>query len=463
MIKPIATLLVLVISVTLNAQTVKPIYVVHVNLGNTQLSQNVVEELLRPNANFKNRPVILLRPNLDVKENPFAVSRWGRQTGLTRQNGEIKYDQTPVLTNRMTAWFEDLERKDIHPEVFIINGHHLVGMGFESDNTWETNVKSQFGETIELANRSLYMQTIVRSREYHPVVKKFFDGIKLVFIGGCEGLTNLEPKEFGLSGRALSSEEIKTKYFAGDKNLLLGNVAQGTGLAGYKADLVRVYPGEYTFNDSDEVCVDKANGLHCEVHNVNRILPDSGLWDGQHMYNLPLQMKKLFPRAYAVFGFNTPSPTTPGVIWKSTFNETREKLMLNNFFQPLLSDETPSNLKQEIIQRMRISWTRATQQLNKRSRNGKVVNRISGSITPAFPELDKNGLFAYEVGAKDFAEAPAFAPYEIREGFSSTNQVVRETVQKRDVRVIEAKPPDSTYSPTEQEDPLFHLIERLNK
>ncbi len=415
MLKAITILATLFVAVTLNAQTVKPIYVVHVSLGNNQLAQNVVEELLRPNPNFQNRPVIMLRPNIDVQDNPFAVSKWGRQTGLTRPGNEIKTENTPLLNDRMLQWFEDLEAKDIHPEVFIINGHHLVGMGFESDDTWETKIKSQFGQPIELSHRNLYFPTIIKSKNQFPVMARFFDRIKLVFIGGCEGLANLEPKEFGISGRALSPEEIKAKIDNGQKKLMLGDAASGQGLEGYRDDLVRVYPGSYTAKSDDEICVDMVNRLHCETFFVNRILPDSGLWDGNHMYNMPYQMKRLFPNAIGVFGFNTPSPVTPGNIWKMAFNESRRKLQTDNFFQSLFSDEVSVSQKKEIIQRLRISWTKATQQLNGRTRNGQTINRISGSITPAFPELDFNGIFAYEAGAPTYAEAPVFAPYEIRD------------------------------------------------
>ncbi len=445
MLKLISILLTLIGTVTLNAQSVKPIYVVHVNLGNTQLSKYVVEELLRPNSQFKNRPVILLRPNLDVKDNPFAVSKWSHQAGLTRQNSELKNELTPLMNQNMLKWFDDLEAKNIQPEVFIINGHHLLGMGFESDNTWDTGYANQFGENIELGNRALYFQTVIQSKNKFPILKRFFDRIKLVFIGGCEGLANLEPKENGLSGRALTPVEIKQRYFGGQKNLMLGDISKGAGLAGYKADLVRVYPGSYVDKESDEACVDRVNKMHCETYDVNRILPDSGLWDGQHIYNMPLQMKKLFSNAYGVFGFYTPSPREPGAIWKYAFDRTRQKLKTDNFFQRLLSDEVSVDQKKEIIQTMRISWTSATQLMNKRYRNGKVVTRISGSLTPSFPDLDKNGIFAYEESASDFPEGPRFAPYEVRDD----NQAYKK---------------ESTgYNPSEKEDPLFNFIKKIEQ
>lgn len=496
MLKLISSLFVLVVSVTLNAQTVKPIYVVHVNLGNVQLTNEVVAEFLRPNPAFQNRPVVVLRPNLDIEDNPFAVSKWGRQTGMTRPGSEIAFKNTPILTEKMVAWFDELEKKDIRPEVFIMNGHHIVGMGFESDDLWETKFKNQFGELISLSKRSLYFPSVVRSKNYFPVVERFFNNIKLVFIGGCEGLANLEPKENGVSGRALTPEEIKAKYFGGQKDLMLGDISKGQGLAGYKSDLVRIYSSAFTINQSEEVCLDSANGLNCDVFNVNRILPDSGLWDGLHTFNMPYQMKRTFPNAYGVFGFATPSPRTPGLLWKAAFADARLKLGRENFFQPLLSENVSTNEKKQIIQRMRIGWTKATQEGNKRIRNGKIVNRISGSITPAFPELDKNGIFAYEGRGTDFPEGPSFAPYEIREGQeSSVTTSAHAATKKEDADVIspiapakskvpmvvatpavakkteksvfvKAKPVKTEekveYAPTQEEDPLFHFIKKLD-
>lgn len=402
------------LSVKLNAQEVKPIYIVHVNLGNFQLSQTVIDELLRSNPEFENRPVKILRPNLDTINNSFAASPWGFQTGNSRENNEIRDDLTPVLKNTKLGWFEDLERQNIQPEIFIINGHHFVGLGFESDTSWPTDYKDEYGEKIVLPYSSIFFQTLVESSKKHNIIKKFFSNIKLVFIGGCEGLTNLEPKENGISGGALQPDEIFFKIHSGEKKLMLGDATKGTGLLGYKDELVSLYPGDFTENEEDEICIDPVKKLHCEVFNVNRILPESGLWDGSHVYNRAYVMKRMFPNALAIFGFFTPSPLKPGPIWKAAFNSARDKLKRNNLLQPLLSNTTSVETKKEIIQKLRIAWTSSTQRLNKKMRKGVLVNRISGSITPAYPDLDINGLFAYEPGQKEFPEAPAYAPYEVR-------------------------------------------------
>ena len=451
MTKAIISILILTAGVSTFAKSVKPVYIVHVNLGNTQLSQNVINEVLRSDKNFEHRPVAILRPNLDVENNPFAVSKFSFQFGLTRQNTEIQMHQTPLLNDKMIKWFSDLERKNIKPDIFIINGHHYVGMGFQSDSVSETGKLNQFNQSIDLADRSLYLQTLIQSQKEFPVVKRFFESVKLVFIGGCEGLSNLEPKEFGPSGRALTPAEIQQRYLNGETSVMSGDVRQRTGLAYYKDDLVKTYPGEFTNNENEEVCLDKVNKLHCEIHDVNRILPVSGLWDGSHIYNMPFQMKKLFPNALGVFGFNTPSPRKPGPIWNAAFIEARKNSQTDNILLPLLSDDSDDTAKKQILQSLRVAWTKSTAALNKRYVNGKLIYRVSGSITPAFPDMDKNGIFAYEENQMAYPTAPKFAPYEIR----GKNVVERKKTQKIKL--------DEAYKPKADQDPIFDLLKQINK
>ncbi len=454
MTKAIISILILTAAVSTSAIGVKPVYIVHVNLGNTQLSQNVINEVLRSDEKFEKRPVVLLKPNLDIKNNPFAVSSYSHQFGLTRQNSEIHPEQTPLLNEQMVKWFEDLERKQIKPDIFIINGHHLVGMGFQSDGMRETGQNNQFGQSIDLADRSLYLQTLVQSQKRYPVVKRFFESVKLVFVGGCEGLSNLEPKEFGISGRALSPDEIKSRYLNGETSVMAGDIHQRTGLAYYKDDLTQTYPGEFTTDEKEEVCLDKINKLHCEVYDVNRILPVSGLWDGSHIYNMPLQMKNLFPNALGIFGFNTPSPTKPGPIWMATFSEARRNTQLNNVLLPLLSEDNDDVAKKQILQSLRVSWTKNTAALNKRYMNGKIIYRVSGSVTPAFPELDQNGIFAYADNQVAYPSAPKFAPYEVRG---------KNSVQRRQMKQVNKIKLDETYKPKADQDPIFDLLKQINK
>ncbi|MBC7742716.1 MAG: hypothetical protein H7061_10990 [Bdellovibrionaceae bacterium] len=414
MMKLISTIVLLTLSLSTQARTVKPIYVVHVNLGNTQLSENVVREIQRAGSTTETRPVIVIKPDLDRADNPFAVSKYGFEVGSAFVNGEFNEAGVPVFSAKMLDWFQELENKNIKPEVFIINGHHSIGLGFSSDAEWNMKDKNQPERSYELSMRSLYLPTILKSQQRFAVVKRFFENIKLAFIGGCEGLANLEPKEFGVSGRALKLDEIKERYETGDRKIIVGDKAAGTGLAHYKYDLATTYNEHFTENASDEACFDSVLKRGCQVHHVERILPDSGLWSDSHPYNRPLQMKQLFPKAYAVFGFNTPSPLRPGIIWENTFAEARRSSAVTNILAPILSDEISLAEKRNLVQKLRVAWTKSTLRLNKRGIGNKVVNRVSGSITPAFPELDANGIFAYGNGESEVSGAPKFAPYEIR-------------------------------------------------
>ena len=175
------------------------------------------------------------------------------------------------------------------------------------------------------------------------------------------------------------------------------------------------------------------------MYAIDRMLPDSGLWDGSDMYNIPLKMKRLFPNALGIFGFHRPSPFTPGGIWRSAFNQARLAAKTNNILVPLLSDSVSVEQKKMMVQKLRIGWTRASFALNR--------GRANGSITPAFPDLDQNGLFAYEPGAHELPGAPKFAPYEVgrgqedREVVTVTTAATTDDEPKMQVVVIKAKRP----------------------
>lgn len=426
MIKLITAAVLMTISLSTYAKTVKPIYVVHVNLGNTQLSDNVIREIQRTNENGENRQVIVIKPNLDTNENPFAVSRYGFEMGLSRMNGEIRNEEVPVFSAKMLSWFQGLEDQNIHPEVFILNGHHVAGVGFYSDTQWDKKLSNN--NTVELPTRALFTQTLIRSKKQFPVVKRFFETIKLAFIGGCEGLANFEPKEHGHYGRALSTEEIRQRFQTGNKETILGNISKRIGLAYFKFDLAKTYQ-EFTDEPNEEICVDQNSKRGCETYDVNRILPEAGLWNEDHPFNMPYIMKHLFPNAYGVFGFSTPSPLKPGIMWETAFNDARRTLAINNILAPLLSDEVSLGEKRNLIQSLRVAWTRSTYRLNSRTVGSRTIHRVSGSITPAFPDLDQNGIFAYGTNDTETFEAPKYAPYEFRNGLASEAPIV--TVENR--------------------------------
>lgn len=407
----------------------KPIYIVHIRMGNGELAQTVESELRRSLPNNENRPLIFIRPNMNIENNPFAISRYNFNIGYSRTMSGNRDDLIPMFNSEMTKWFADLEAKDIHPEVFILNGHHTPGLGFYSNTTWETNAKNQFGQSIEFYNQALFMPSLYKSAEKIPVVNRFFSKIKMVFIGGCWGLANLQPKEFGDHGRLLTKREIFNFYKAGQIERALGSLKNPHGLAYQKNELTTIYGDDYARKESDETCLDSSK-THCERYAIDRILPDSGLWDGSDMYNIPLKMKRLFPNAIGIFGFHRPSPFNPGSIWKSAFSQARNALGVNNILIPLLSETVSTDVKKTMIQKLRVSWTKASFALNR--------GRANGSITPAFPELDQNGPFAYEPNDRELPSAPKFAPYEIGKGDEAISQESAPVVENKAVEKDEA-------------------------
>lgn len=409
---------------TLKAEPVKPIYVVHIRMGNAELAQTVESELRRSLPNSENRPIVFLRPNINVANNPFGISRYNFEMGYSRTMSGNRDDLIPLLNSEMTKWFADLEAKDIHPEIFILNGHHTPGLGFYSNSTWDTKRKDQFGQSIEFYNQALFMPSLYKSAEKIPVVNRFFSKIKMVFIGGCWGLANLQPKEFGDHGRLLTKREIYNFYQAGQLDRALGTLKNPHSLAYQKNELTTIYSDDYAKNESGETCLDNTK-THCERYAIDRILPDSGLWDGSDMYNIPLKMKRLFPNALGIFGFHRPSPYNPGAIWRSAFSQARSVLKTNNILIPLLSDSVSIETKKTMIQKLRIAWTKASFALNR--------GRANGSITPAFPELDQNGPFAYEPNAREFPSAPKFAPYEVGKGDASVIETTSATASEKNV------------------------------
>ena len=74
--------------------------------------------------------------------------------------------------------------------------------------------------------------------------------------------------------------------------------------------------------------------------------------------------------------------------------------------ETIVDPNTPPDLRKTVIESVRKNWTIVTYAQNR--------GRPSGSITPALPELDKNGIFNVSVpGSKD---TPLYAPYEVRGG-----------------------------------------------
>ncbi len=371
----------------------RPVYILHVRLGNAELAQNIDSELKRSFESSTGATVEFIRPDLNAADNPFLVTG---KNFLTSKDGQI-----PLIPASRLSWFENLIAQNKMPDIFIINGHHVPGLGFHSDTTYEAPEKNADGESLQLYTKSLFMPSIHKSIETYPILKKFFSRTKLVFVGGCWGLSNFEQKSNGISGDYLNPEKLAQIYLT-NKSAVIGSSGNRHSLEGQRWELATIYGGDFTRSAANESCSDSSK-LICDKYHADRVMPDSMLFDGSHRFNQPHWYKKSFPNALGVFGFFSPSPRTPGSIWQSTFNQSRERMKINNVLLPLFDEATSIQAKKTIIQSLRISWTRATYLINR--------NRPSGSITPAFPDLDKNGLFAYDEGAPEYPLAPKYAPY----------------------------------------------------
>ncbi len=383
----------------------RPIYILHVRMGNGELSSQVQAEISRAVSAGSQRKVVLIRPNLNSANNPFAVTTENFATGHSRSQVGQQTDPVPLMTETQLKWFESQINQDMMPDVFIINGHHIPGMGFHSDEAYTSALKNQQGENLLFATQALYTPTLHQSIAKYPILQKYFSRVKLVFIGGCWGLSNLEPREDGDRGNFLSPEQIQDLYKT-DRARAIGNSRLAHSLEYQRHELATIYSGDFTRNSRNESCANIQTGEQCDRYHADRTLPDYGLWDGSHMFNQPLLFKRSFPNAVGVFGFHRPSPRNPGPIWAATFAEARQNTQLPNILLPLLSEKVPDVIRKSILQELRIAWTRNSYYLNRQ--------RASGSISPRYPELDANGPFAYAEGQKEFPEAPRFAPYEGR-------------------------------------------------
>jgi hypothetical protein len=76
---------------------------------------------------------------------------------------------------------------------------------------------------------------------------------------------------------------------------------------------------------------------------------------------------------------------------------------LTNIIGTIVAPQTDETLRKKVIEALRKNWTIQTYKMNR--------ERPSGSITPAYPDLDANGVFNVHV-SKD---TPLYAPYEDRE------------------------------------------------
>jgi hypothetical protein len=231
-------------------------------------------------------------------------------------------------------------------------------------------------------------------------------------------MTNLEPH--GPKGEYLSPEEIKAKYFSSpqERAKMVGSADKVNTLEFYRQRLFREYgpsnkKEEYVRTKNEEICLVKPY-TNCTITNLDRIMPDSYLYDGSHLYNYPYMMKRLFPNATMIFGYSSASPSEE--IRVKIFQEMLDKTYadlnasfaamgkgkINNVLFPLTlqpSDPRLNNdLNRMIIKVMRKNWTIATDTMNR--------NRPSGSISPAYPDLSADGVLGAPLARGSFQYGP---------------------------------------------------------
>ncbi len=337
------------------------------------------------------------------EDNPFAISNYDFELGESRPDSGGRVGAVPSANLDGTKWFDRSVLRGPAPRLFLIGGHHVISEG------WHNNEESGF----------LFMPTLLDTIANSRAARAAFASIRFAFLGGCNTMTNLEPH--AADGSYLRPSEIERIYRSGGagRSRMIGSASIVNSFEFYKARLAREYgPGtkqyEYTRRASAEKCLGPGRYENCKITNLERILPETMLYDGEHLANEPARMKLLFPNAYLVLGFSSASPPEEvrAKIFADTLADTRRELdtgsdggapvRILNPIQTIVADETPSLLRERVIESVRRNWTRETYRLN--------GFRPSGSITPALPKLDRNGVFNIRVSA----DSPLYRPYESR-------------------------------------------------
>jgi hypothetical protein len=340
-----------------------------------------------------------------IPANPFNITDADFFLGLSRPYEGETVGAIPEISDAQAAWFDRAVAAGQLPDVFVVAGHQVISEG------WHNDAERMF----------MFLPTLLQSLKNHKSAQIFFDHIRLAVLWGCNTMTDLEPH--GPNGEYLTPEQIKTIYNSGPKGRLqvIGAVDKVNTLEFYRQRLYREYgPGnkkvEYVRSREQEKCLTKPY-INCPVTNLDRILPDKYLFDGSHVYNYPYMMKRVFPSATVVFGFSSASPPeeTRVKIFQETLDKTYADLnaafkqsgkKINNILypltmqpnNPLLSDD----LNRMIIKSLRKNWTLSSDAMNR--------NRPSGSISPAYPDLDADGV----LGAPLSRGSKQYGPFEAR-------------------------------------------------
>jgi hypothetical protein len=369
----------------------RPIRVLKVRLGGEDYF-NVVTNELKGNQSGLPAASVTELTWPEGGANPFAISEYNFELGALRRSF-TEAGPAPLFPEASLRWFADQVASGNVPDVVIIGGHHVPGLGWHGhyikpDNYYE---------------KTLTSAKLFASARRHKVIREYFSHVKLAFIGGCWAMANLEPH--GPNGEYLSPDDIARTYFSSDagRQFMLGNESLPNSLAYQRHELTTLYGRRYKAEASEEVC--SKTKRFCQSFHVTRVLPDYALYDGSHTYNAPYIFRRLFPNSALVMGFHSPSPYSDqvGSIVQTAISAARNELGLSSPLRALIDSATPLEVRRQILTSVRVQWTRTTHRLNR--------GRTAGSITPAFPDLDANGPFAYYDRDPELPLGPRFSPY----------------------------------------------------
>lgn len=321
----------------------------------------------------------------DGSVNPFLVSATDFLPGSYLPVAGQPKGEAPAPTAKDVAWFTQQVQKNLLPDIFVIGGHHVISEGFES--------------SAEI--RYIFEPSLFKTVAQNADARAYFDNVKIAILWGCNTLTNLEPH--GPDGSYLSPEQIKATYESGPAGQakMIGR-GQVNTLDFYKTRLLNEYgedsgPEKWAFtrDPKKEDCKGPGPSL-CDVANIDRVMPDVGLYDGTHRYNEAINMQQLFRNAYLVLGFSTASPPEEvrAVILQSAIQAASLKLNLadTNVLEVIMNPQRSVESRKAAIQALREAWEQTSYKGNR--------GRPSGSITPAFPDID-NGNVLYLRQTKD--------------------------------------------------------------
>ena len=359
------------------------------------------------------------------KEGDFFVGDFLPDPGKRR--GKI-----PSISEKDATWFDDIVAQNKLPQVFVIGGHQVISEGWHNDA--ETNF--------------MFLPTLLKTIKHNANAQKIFANVKVAILFGCNTMTNLEPHQ--ANGEYMSPEEIKALYYSGPegKRKVIGSENEVNTLEFYRSRLAREYgPGtgqyEYTRDPAKEVCRDMVKHIDCAITYLDRILPDEGLFEGYtdektgkfvgyHDYNYPYKMSLVFPNAKIILGFSSASPAEElrVKILAATFSDTYKDVsawmktqpvqdgkILNNILYPLISDKAPVALQRAIVMSLRKNWTTETYKRNSMydDHDRIIGHRISGSISPVFPDLEQGTILG--ASFPDITNAShQYGPYAPKEG-----------------------------------------------